>query len=76
MKKLLDRVFPERMRESDLNGESVKAAAEYIEKKHKSVPMDIVERTKITRWLAHGFYMGVRFKESQLGLVGGDETKC
>lgn len=64
MKKLFKRIFLKRMLEADLNGEAIRAAGFYI-KKAGAVPLK--EKQDMLNYVAHGFYMGVRWMEDQNG---------
>jgi hypothetical protein len=69
MKNLLKRFFPKRMPEADLNSESVKASTYYL--KVKFPGLQVGERQTLLNYVAHGFAMGVRWKEDQIGARHG-----
>lgn len=65
--KFLKRIFARRMEEADLNKQSLDAAEHYLSKKGGTgVPLD--ERMRMLNYTAHGFFMGVRWKEEKLGI--------
>lgn len=61
-----------RVPEADLNKEAATAAAYYIQEKMKGAPMH--DRIQATNYVAHGFYMGYRKKEEQIGAVADGKS--
>lgn len=69
MKKLKKRIFLKRMTDADLNRESINAANHYIKKRASGAPL--TEKTAMLNYTAHGFGMGIRWMEEQLGAKNG-----
>jgi hypothetical protein len=60
------KISAKRMEEADLNRESANAATYYVRKACKGMPL--VEEQNALNFVAHGFSMGVRWKEEQIGV--------
>lgn len=69
MKLLLKKLFLKRKEEADLNKDSINAANFYIKNKLQGAPL--IEKTNATNYVAHGFYMGYRKLEEELGVKNG-----
>lgn len=70
MKKFFKRIFLKRMPEADLNKEASSAATFYL-KKNPLAPS--IEKHNMLNYTAHGFYMGARWYEKQLGAKRGKD---
>lgn len=65
----IKRLFARRMDEADVNRESIKAAEYYCK---QTGQMHLADKQRIINWVAHGFSVGLRWHEEQMGIQRKD----